>query len=153
MNTITLEWFYFDKDGQTCTRCKSSAENIRNVVKKMTTPLKNIKADIELKEIPLSESEISKSNTLKINGTDIWSILDECKYFVTDCPECSQVIGKDTKCSAFNYKGSNSEVISEQMVEEAILAMVASPSAKAKAEAHAQVICDCKDECSGSHPV
>ncbi len=153
MKTMTLEWFYFDKDGKTCTRCKDSAENIRNVVKKMTMPLKNIKIDIELKEIPLPESEIQKSNTLKINGTDIWTILDDCKYLVTDCPECSSFTEKEMKCPAFNYKGKDSEIISEQMVEEAILSMVASPSAKAKAEAVSQVICDCKDECSGTHQI
>lgn len=126
---------------------------IRNVVRRMTTPLRNIKVDIQFKEIPLSASEISKSNTLKINGVDIWEILDECKYIVTDCPECSEFISKEIKCPALNYKGKETEVISEQIVEEAILAMIASPSAKAKAEAHAQVICDCKDECSGYHPV
>ncbi|MCX7913845.1 MAG: DUF2703 domain-containing protein [Thermodesulfovibrionales bacterium] len=153
MKTITLEWFYYDQDGKTCSRCKSSIENIRNVVKRMTTPLKNIKVDIQLKEIPLPLSEISKSNTLKIDGTDIWEILDECKYLVTDCPECSDLTGLEIKCPAFNYKGSNAEVISEQMVEEAILALIASPSAKAKAEAVSQVICDCKDECSGTHPI
>lgn len=153
MKTVTLEWFYFDKDGKTCTRCKSSAENIRNVVKKMTTPLKNIKVDLELKEIALSEPEIQKSNILKINGTDIWTNLDDCKYLVTDCPECSDFAAKEIKCSAFNYKGKDSEIISEQMVEEAILAVIASPSAKAKAEAVSQVICDCKDKCSGTHQI
>ncbi len=153
MKTLTLEWFYFDQDGKTCSRCKSSIENIRNVVKRMTTPLKNIKVDIQLKEIPLSASEINMSNTLKINGTDIWEILDECKYIVTDCPECSEFISKEVKCPALNYRGKETEIIEEQIVEEAILAMIASPSAKAKAEAHSQVICDCKDECSGSHPV
>lgn len=153
MKTITLEWFYFDKDGKTCTRCKSSIENIRKVVKKMTTPLKNTKVDIELKEIPLSECDISKSNTLKINGTDIWTILDECKYLVTDCPECSEFAQKEIKCPSFNYQGKDTDIISEQMVEEAILSMVASPFAKARAEAISQVICDCKDECSGTHKV
>lgn len=69
----------------------------------MTTPLKNIKVDIELKEILLSKSEISKSNTLKANGTDIWSILDECKYLVTDCPDCSDITGLEVKCPAFKY--------------------------------------------------
>ncbi len=153
MKTITLEWFYYQKNGKTCSRCEGSDENIRNVVKKMTTPLKNIKVDIELRGIPLSESEIDKSNTLKINGADIWTILDDCKYLVTDCPECSEFAAKEIKCSALNYKGKNSDVITEQMVEEAILAVIASPSAKAKAEAVAQVICDCKDECSGTHQI
>ncbi len=153
MKTITVEWFYFDKDGRTCSRYKSSAENIRNVVKKMTTPLKNIKVDIELKEIPLPESEIQKSNTLKINGTDIRAILDSSKSIMTKCLDCSDIAGKKVDCIAYNYQGKDSDIISEQMVEEAILAMVASPSAMAQAEAHAQVICDCKDECSGSHPV
>lgn len=153
MKTITVEWFYFDKDGKTCSRCRSSAENIRNVVRKMTTPLKNIKVDIELKEIPLPESEIHKSNTLKINGTDIWAILDNSKSIMTKCSDCSDLTGKEVDCIAYNYQGMDTEIISEQMIEEAILSTIASPSAKAKAEAHSQVICDCKDECSGSHPV
>lgn len=153
MKTITVEWFYFDKDGKTCSRCRSSAENIRNVVKKMTTPLKNIKVDIELKEIPLPEAEIHKSNTLKINGTDIWAILDNSRSIMTKCSDCSDLTGKEVDCIAYNYQGKDTEIISEQMIEDAILSTVASPSAKAKAEAHAQVICDCKDECSGSHPV
>jgi len=153
MKTITVEWFYFDKDGRTCSRCKSSAENVRNVVRKVSTPLKNIKIDIELKEIPLPESEIQKSNTIKINGADIGVILDNGRSIMTKCDDCSDLVGKEVVCTAYNYKGKDSDIISEQMVEDAILAMVASPSAKAKAEAHAQVICDCKDECSGSHPV
>lgn len=153
MKTIYIERFYFEKDGVTCSRCKSSAENVRNVVRKMTTPLKNIKVDIELKEIPLAESEIHKSNTLKINGTDIMAILDNSKPVMTECPDCSAIIGKKVECAAYNYGGKDSDIISEQMIEDAILSMLASPSAKAKAEAASQVICDCKDECSGSHPV
>lgn len=154
MKTIILEWYYFDKDGATCSRCKSSIQNIRNVVKKMTTPLKNMKVNIELKEIPLSKSEeIDKSNTLRINGNDIRSILNNSRAIMTECPDCSAIVGKDVRCIAYSYQGADTDVISEQMVEEALLSMVASPSAKARADAISQVICHCKDECSGTHKV
>lgn len=153
MKMITLEWFYYDENGTTCSRCKSSVENIRNVVRKMTTPLKNTKVDIELKEIPLPEDEIHKSNTLRINGTDIGAILNNNKTVMTACSDCSAIAGREVKCISYSYQGLGTDIISEQMVEEAILAMLASPSAKAKAEAISQVICDCKDKCSGTHRV
>lgn len=153
MKTITLEWFYYDKEGVTCSRCRNSIENIRRVVKKMVTPLKNIKIDIELKEIPLPEEKIHKSNTLKINGIDIEAILQESKSHMTECADCSAITGKQVKCISYSYQGLDTDIISEQMVEQAILAMVASPAAKAKAEAVSQVICDCKDECSGTHKI
>ncbi|GEM_PF-558929 len=153
MNTINLEWFYYDKEGTTCSRCKSSIENIRNIVRKMITPLKNIKIDISLKEIPLPESEINMSNALKINGTDIGAILDNSNSVLIKCSDCSALVGKEVKCIAYNYQGTNTDIITEQMVQEAILAMISSPSAKAKAEAVSKVICDCKDECSGTHQI
>jgi hypothetical protein len=153
MNTITLEWFYYDENGTTCSRCKSSIENIRNIVRKMATPLKNIKIDIMLKEIPLPESEIHMSNALKINGSDIGAILDNMGSIMTECTDCSAVVGKEVKCIAYTYQGADTDIISEQMVQEAILAMIASPSAKAKAEAASKVICDCKDECSGTYQI
>ncbi|HWR88687.1 MAG TPA: DUF2703 domain-containing protein [Dissulfurispiraceae bacterium] len=153
MKTVTVEWFYLNKDGKTCSRCAASADVVRKIVKKMTTPLKNSNVELNLREIPLPEDKIADTNAVKINGTDVMDILGEKIPSLTDCPSCSELIGKKASCRSFFYKGQQYDVLPELMLEEAILAELASPSAKAKAEAVSQVICSCQEECSGTHPV
>jgi hypothetical protein len=126
---------------------------IERIVKKMTTALKNVKVDLVYRQVPLTEDRISDSNTVTINGKDVGTILAEGNCELTSCPWCSEMLGKEVECKTFTYKGRKYESLTEDMLQEAILAELPTPTAMSKADAVAKVICDCKDECSGTHQI
>lgn len=153
MQTMTVALLRYDKDGRTCSRCEETARVIERVVKRMTTALRNIKVDLVYTQVPLPEERIAESNTVTINGKDVGVILAEGNCELTSCPWCSEMLGKEVQCKTFTYKGQKQESVSEEMLQEAILAELPTPTAMSRADAIAKVICDCKDECSGTHKI
>jgi len=120
MKKILVEWFYYDKNGSTCFRCGDGYETVKSVIDRIKRLLvKDI--EIELKEIPLDESNIVLSNTVKINGRNIMDILGEQRSEMSSCPSCSELTGKETVCNTFTYKGKTYDALPEIMLVEAIL--------------------------------
>jgi len=118
MKKIIIEWFRYEKEGITCCRCGDSTEVVRRVVDEVKARDKDL--EIELKEYSLDEDRIDLSNTVKINGRDIMDILGEKKRVLTVCPSCTDLIGKETECNSYIYKGKIYDSLPDEMLKEAL---------------------------------
>jgi hypothetical protein len=116
MKKIIVEWYQYEKDGNTCCRCGDSTEVVRRVVDEFK--VRNTDLDVELKES--SPEEDSLSNTVRINGRDRMDILGEKKRVLTVCPSCSELIGEETDCNSYVYKGKIYDSLPDEMFMEAL---------------------------------
>jgi hypothetical protein len=132
MKKVIVEWFRYEKEGNTCCRCGDSTEVVRRVVDEFKA--RNSDLDVELKEYSLGEDRIDLSNTVKINGKDIMDILGEKSRFLTACPSCTDLIGKETDCNSYVYKGKIYDSLPDEMLREALYREVygANPAASSK---------------------
>ena len=121
MNKILVEWFCYEKAGETCGRCDDSFQVIKKTVEKMLPILTERDIVVDLKAHLLDESRIDHSNTVTINGKDILELLHERDDIFTFCRSCTALTGKPTECRAFIYKNKAYESIPEEMLREAIL--------------------------------
>jgi hypothetical protein len=122
MEKILVEWFRYDKDGSTCCRCDDGSQTVKKTVEKLQTALPD--KELELKEILLDEADIGLSNTVKINGRDLMDILSGGLKTMNNCPSCSELIGKETFCNTFTYKGKTYDAVTEEMLTEAIFKVI-----------------------------
>jgi hypothetical protein len=118
MKKIVVEWFRYEKEGNTCCRCGDSTEVVRKVVREFK--VRNPDQDIELIETSLGEDRVDLSNTVRINGKDIMGILGEEGRVLTDCPSCTELIGVETLCNTYTYKGGIYDSLPEKMLTEAL---------------------------------
>jgi len=121
MKKIIIEWLHYEKEGQTCCRCSDSSESIKSVIEKIKPLLKTKNIELELKETLLGEKNIDLSNTVRINGKDIMNLLNEKYGTMTECPSCTELIGKATSCKTFVYSGDTHDALPEKMLLDAIL--------------------------------
>ena len=121
MSTITIEWFFHDRNGATCSRCSESYQAIRKALERVSRVLQDRGISIDLKEHPLDESRIDRSNSVIINGRDVIELLNERGDIFTFCRSCTELIGRPTECRAFIYKNKAYESIPEDMLMTAIL--------------------------------
>jgi len=147
MRTIVIELLRFDKDGKTCARCEDTAQAVKKVIAKMSALLGNSGTALEFREVPLSAEQIDESNSVRVNGRDLTEILRETESEMTDCPSCSELIGTETCCRSFIYRGHRHDSITEEMLREGILSLIAPPAARPPAEANKQTICGCSRVC------
>ena len=147
MRTIVVELLRFDKDGETCVRCEGTAQAVKRVITKMSALLGDSGTALEFTEVPLSAERIDESNSVRINGRDLTDILRETESEITDCPSCSELIGTRTSCRSFIYRGQRHDCITEEMLREGILFMIAPPAARAPAEGNKQTVCGCTRVC------
>jgi len=115
---MLVEWFRYEKEGRTCCRCGDSTEVVRRVVDEFKARNKDL--EIELKEYSLGEDRVDLSNTVKINGKDIMDTLGEKQRVLTACPSCTDLIGKETECNSYIYKGKIYGSLPDEMLKEAL---------------------------------
>ena len=121
MSTLTIEWFYHERSGATCTRCGDSFQAIRRALERVSGVLQERGIAVELKEHRLDESMLDRSNTVSIGGRDIMEVLRERGDIFTYCRSCTDLTGRPTECRAFIYKGKAYESIPEDMLVDALL--------------------------------
>lgn len=63
---------------------------------------------------------IDLSNTVRINGRDIMDILGEKRRALTACPSCTDLIGTETDCNSYIYKGKIYDSLPDEMLREAL---------------------------------
>jgi hypothetical protein len=118
MKKIIVEWFRYEKEGATCCRCGDSTEVVRRVVARFRENHADVY--VELREHSLDEGGIDLSNTVKINGRDLTDIVGEKSRVLTDCPSCTELIGIETLCNTFSYKGGVYDSLPDEMLTEAL---------------------------------
>jgi hypothetical protein len=122
MKKILIEWFRYEKGGITCCRCGDSTAVVRRVADAFKT--RNAHIDVEVKEYSLGEDRLDLSNTVKINGEDIMDILGEKKRVLTACPSCADLIGQETDCNSYLYKGKIYDSLPDEMLMEALYRII-----------------------------
>jgi hypothetical protein len=118
LKKVIVEWFRYEKEGNTCCRCGDSTEVVLRVVDEFKA--NNTGLDVELKQYSLDEDRLDLSNTVKINGRDIMDILGEKQKVLTACPSCTDLIGKETDCNSYIYKGKIYDSLPDEMLREAL---------------------------------
>lgn len=121
---LTIEWQHFERKGQTCSRCHTTGQNIRNLVEVLKKDLKSKGVEVIFKEVKLFSNRINDSNKILINGKPIEKILNGLKISKNDCLSCSCLLQKDTQCRTATYKGKTYEDIPKEIIHEAALKVV-----------------------------
>jgi len=132
MKKLIVEWFRYEKEGNTCCRCGDSTEIVRRVVDEFK--VNNADLDVELKQYSLDEDRLDLSNTVRINGRDIMDILGEKQRVLTACPSCTDLIGKETDCNSYIYKGRIYDSLPDEMLREALYREVYGDNFKANTQ-------------------
>ena len=109
MKEINIEWKHYDKEGETCTRCNSTGDNIQVAI----TELKNIK--VNYVETILEAKDMAISNSVLINGTLIEDILG-LKASQNHCHSCSCISGVDTDCKTVEDENTIYEAIPKEII-------------------------------------
>lgn len=119
MKKITIEWKHYDKEGETCTRCNNTGDNIKQV-------LKNIKEDehfqdieVNFVETKLAAERMTESNSVFINGIAIEVVLNGSTS-ENYCHSCSCLAGKGSNCRTVEVEGKSYEAIPEKLILQAI---------------------------------
>jgi hypothetical protein len=120
MRTITIEWFFYDRAGQTCGRCTESYRSVRNAVERVAPVLKEQGIAVELKKHRVSEDNRDQSNFVTVNGKDIMELLNERSDIFTFCRSCTELSGNPSECRTFIYRNRAYESVPEEMLEEAL---------------------------------
>jgi hypothetical protein len=132
MKKLIVEWFRYEKEGNTCCRCGDSTEVVRRVVDEFK--VNNADLDVELKQYSLDEDRLDLSNTVRINGRDIMDILGEKQRALTTCPSCTDLIGTETDCNSYIYKGKIYDSLPDEMLREALYREVYGDNFKANTQ-------------------
>ena len=119
MNTIKIEWMHYDKEGETCTRCNNTGDNIKSALEKISkdSDFKDIK--VNYKETKLNADKMPESNTVLINDRKIEDILGASSS-ENFCHSCSCLAGQGTNCRTIEKDGESYEDIPEQMIIDAL---------------------------------
>ncbi len=119
MDNLLIEWPHLEKEEQTCLRCAETGEAIGVVVAEMAESCAAKGVRIEFKETKLGEEDISKSNSILINGTPIEELLPDAQASTNDCGSCSELTGKETQCRTVEYDGETYATIPGSLIRKA----------------------------------
>lgn len=119
MKEINIEWMHYDKDGETCTRCNNTGDNVKASLEVLSKDknYKNIK--VNYRETKLKANKMPESNTVLINGQKLEDIL-EATASDNFCHSCSCLAGENTNCRTVEYDGRIYEDLSKEMIIQAI---------------------------------
>ena len=113
MSKLIIEWKHYDKKGETCTRCNSTGENIKETI----AELKGVQIDYV--ETMLDAKDMAQSNSVLINGVLIEEILG-LRASHNHCGSCSCLAGTDTDCKTVEDKDTIYEAIPKEILLAAI---------------------------------
>jgi len=112
----------------TCERCKTSDEALREALDSLSSVLDSLGYRVELKTVNISSRELAieyrlvSSPTIRVNGIDI------CRELVeSECVDCGDLCGDSVDCRAFIYKGEKYEQPPVSMIMEGILKAIYKP--------------------------
>jgi hypothetical protein len=119
MKEIKIEWMHYDKEGETCTRCNNTGDNVKAALKTISKDNKFKDIQISYHETKLDADKMPDSNTVLINGQKLEDILNATAS-ENYCHSCSCLAGAGSNCRTIIKDGKNYEAIPEEMVLEAI---------------------------------
>ena len=124
MKTIEIEWMHIREKGSTCIRCTDTGEALEDVVARLTEECEPRGWRISFQETELEFKDISKSNTILINGHLIESILPGAIASESECESCCEIIDEpSTCCRTVEFEGSSYEAIPAFLIRDAVCAI------------------------------
>lgn len=118
MKTLKIEWRHLDVEGETCSRCYDTGENLTQEIKRLNRALQPRGITVEFCEIKLDDTQIPQSNTLLFNGVPIEEILN-ITVSENYCASCTSLLGKETFCRTIIYDGNEYEDIPAKAIRQA----------------------------------
>lgn len=119
MKKLKIEWRYYDKKGETCTRCNNTGDNIKTAIESISSDQQFKNIDIDYSEKKLGAGKMPESNTVIINGQKLEDILN-ARASENYCHLCSCLAGKGTNCRTVLYGGKVYEDLSVAIIIAAI---------------------------------
>lgn len=119
MARLTIEWRHYDADGETCSRCSATGDNLVDVIADLKEELKQHGIEIYFVETKLTAERMAESNLILFNGVPIEELLANAQSSENCCPSCSCLTGAETSCRTVVYGGKTYEEIPEDMIRTA----------------------------------
>jgi hypothetical protein len=122
-NHLTIEWRHLEVRGGTCDRCAGTYVNILEAITSLERSKELEGVEVEIIDTPLTTDRIGESNMVLINDIPIEQLMGAGVQY-TECSSCGDLIGNMTCCRAVTSGGTTSETIPEEMIRDAIRAIV-----------------------------
>jgi hypothetical protein len=106
--------------GETCDRCSDTVETVRQAARDLQDALLERNVRVRLIEHAASPDRVDASNTVLINGRPVEEWLGATRVS-TDCPSCSELLGRNTCCGAIEHEGSVHESYTVEQIRDAAL--------------------------------
>ena len=121
MRKILIEWKHYDKQGETCSRCNNTGDNVKAAIGTICSEFKDVK--ISYKETRLAADKMAESNSIFINGQAIEDLL-EATASENFCHSCTCLSGKGSNCRTIELDGNSYEAIPEELILKALRLVV-----------------------------
>ncbi|MCX8205820.1 MAG: DUF2703 domain-containing protein [Candidatus Micrarchaeota archaeon] len=123
---LTIEFLYVDRSS--CSRCRKSYENARKAYAKLKRELAKSGINVRFKARKIPLSKLQQSNSVRINGKDLWALLKTRKTSkpapTSRCYGCSKLKRKPCECRAYYHKGRKLTGITQSMIREAVMSVL-----------------------------
>jgi len=116
---LTIEWRHYDKEGETCSRCSATGNNLIKVIADLIEDLKQRDVEVSFIETKLTEEQMAESNLILFNDIAIEDLLTDADSSDNSCASCSCLTGAETSCRTILYGGKTYEEIPEDLIREA----------------------------------
>lgn len=94
---IVIETTVLRIDGETCTRCNATVDNVRLAAEELKSQLKPLGVGVSLVEHAATMESLEDSNSVIINGRPIEEWLGASRVS-TECESCGDLCGVDEVC-------------------------------------------------------
>ncbi|MEW6648270.1 MAG: sigma-70 family RNA polymerase sigma factor [Pseudomonadota bacterium] len=119
MKKVTVEWRHLEVGGATCERCGDTGEEVRNAVAALNQECLPRNVWFELRDTPLSATELAQSNSLLIDGRPIEQLLPDTRVGRSDCLSCGTLVGTDAVCRTLEQDDTRYETIPARLIRDA----------------------------------
>jgi len=116
---LTIEWRHYDKEGETCSRCSATGNNLIKVIADLIEDLKQRDVEVSFIETKLTEEQMAESNLILFNDVPIEDLLTDAESSENSCTSCSCLTGTETSCRTVLYGGKAYEEIPEDLIRTA----------------------------------
>lgn len=126
---ITIESAVLRVEGETCERCCSTVDAVREAVARLEPMLAEHHLSVRLVEHSLDASQLERSNSVLVNGRPLEALLG-AERVATDCPSCADLVGESSCCGALQIGDTVSESPTADMLVAAVMAGVGEETAR-----------------------
>ncbi len=124
MKTLEIEWRHLELDDGTCIRCSETGKSLQEVITELEEELQARGVELSFTETTLPEEKLPQSNMILINDRPLEDVLAGAETGESYCGSCSCLTGREAYCRTVSYDGETYEEIPEEVIREAVFAVV-----------------------------